>query len=178
MTTLLAPGATRALPGRLQRFGSADDMRKEASLLAPDASHNLATPSGTPLPLRPSVTHPLGLVPTLKSMLIDIVLEGIVSKQYKALHVGQDELAELFGRLHAMKQLNDDNIALFAALTELHVNNSSISDTGIQRLLECGESSMVRLAGRPHAGVLLPRCRARPRHTKSGQGPAVDILPS
>ena len=145
MATLMAPGPTRPLPARLQRFGSAEDMRKEASFPAPESlAQSSATPSPTPKPQRASVSRPHGVVPTLQNMCISIVQEGVLSGAYKCLDVPQDVLAELASRLQSKKLLSDENVFLFASLTELVLSNCPISDKGLRALFEQPESKEVR----------------------------------
>lgn len=143
MPTLVAPGPTRVVPARLQRFGSADDMRKEASLPAPDALQMAGTPAPTPLPSQRQVSHPHGLVPTLQAILIEHVIQGILDQSYSNLDVGHEVLSELLNRLQAKRLLSDDNIALFA-LQELYLNNCPISDKGLRQLLDKSEHGSVR----------------------------------
>lgn len=143
MATLMAPGPTRMAPARLQRFGSAEDMRKEASLPAPDTLQIAGTPAPTPLPQR-QVSHPHGIVPSLQSILMNHVVQGILDQQFTSLDLGHEILLELINRLQAKRLLSDENVALFAALPELFLNNCPISDKGLRQLLEKSEHNSVR----------------------------------
>lgn len=144
MATLMAPGPTRMAPARLQRFGSAEDMRKEASLPAPDTLQIAGTPAPTPLPSQRQVSHPHGIVPSLQSILMNHVVQGILDQQYTSLDLGHEVLTELINRLQAKRLLSDENVALFSSLPELFLNNCPISDKGLRQLLEKAELNSVR----------------------------------
>ena len=145
MATLMAPDPTRAGVPRLQRFGSAEDMRKEASLMAPvSASRTSGTPGPTPAPQRASVSHPHGRVPSFTSMLLNVVFDGIVNNQFTSLDIAYEHQTDLLARLQAKRLLSDDNIALFSSQSELVLSNCAITDKGIHKLFEKQDSRSVR----------------------------------
>lgn len=121
-------------------------MRKEASLPAPATVQSAATPSLTPLPSQRQVSHPNGLVPSLQSILLNHVIQGILDQAYTHLDLAHDLLVELATRLQAKRLLNDDNVALFASLPELFLNNCPISDRGVRNLLEKADRHSVRIS--------------------------------
>lgn len=124
-------------------------MRKEASLPAPATVQSAATPSLTPLPSQRQVSHPHGLVPSLQSILLNKVIQGIIDQTYTSLDLGYDMLTELATRLQAKRLLTDENVGLFASLPELFLNNCPISDKGLRNLLEKSEMHSVRDAHVP-----------------------------
>ena len=119
-------------------------MRKEASLPAPDTLQIAGTPAPTPLPSQRQVSHPHGIVPSLQSILMNQVIQGILEQSYTSLDLGYEVLTELINRLQAKRLLSDENVALFAALPELYLNNCAISDKGVRQLLEKSEYNSVR----------------------------------
>lgn len=137
----MAPDPTRVGVPRLQRFGSAEDMRKEASQAPVSLSRTSSTPGPSPQPQR--VSHPHGRVPSLTAMLLNLVFDGVVNNTYATLDIAYDHQEELLARLQSKRLVSDDNLALFSALTELVLNHCPITDKGLQQLFAKPDSASI-----------------------------------